>query len=230
MVESRVSFDFLAPWYAGLERVLAGPLLQRARTHWAGQLAGRRRLLVAGVGHGPGLVALLRQYPALTAVAVDASGRMLEAARARAGRAGIAPGRLEFVHARLAEWNAPAGEFDAVATHFFLDCFPADELRAVVAHLARAAARDADWLVTDFSVPATGWRRQRARAVHALMYAFFRPATGLRARHVVPPDAFLAAAGFRCRGRRRWNHGLVQADWWRRSAQEAPPSAVAGQA
>lgn len=221
-----MSFDSLAPCYAGLERVLAGSLLQRARTHWAGQLAGRRRLLVAGVGHGPGLVALLRQHPAMTAVAVDASERMVEAARAHAARAGIAPHRLEFVHASLPEWNAPTGEFDAVATHFFLDCFPAGELRAVVAHLAKAATPDADWLVTDFSVPATGWRRRRALVVHTLMYAFFRRATGLRARQVEPPDAFLRAAGFQHRGRQRWNHGLVQADWWRRSAPEAAPSAI----
>lgn len=214
-----MSFDVLASHYGWMERVLAGRLLQRARAAWIDQLAGCERLLVAGVGHGRFLHTLLPRHRAIRVVCVDASGRMLHEAAARARRARLDLARIEFVHARLPEWRPVAGAFDAIATHFFLDCFARPQLDAVVANLAAAAAPRATWLVTDFAVPPHGWARQRARVVHALMYAFFRAATRLPARRLTPPDALLAAHGFALGGRRAFNHGLLRADWWRRPAR-----------
>lgn len=211
-----MSFDALAPHYGWMERVLAGRLMERARAAWIDQLAGCERLLVAGVGHGRFLHTLLPRHRSIRIVCVDASARMLHEAAAHARR-DLA--RVELVHARLPEWRPAAGAFDAVATHFFLDCFARPQLDAVVAHLAAAAARRATWLVTDFAVPPRGWARQRARAVHALMYAFFRVTTRLPARRLTPPDDLLAAHGFALGGRRTFNHGLLQADWWRRTAE-----------
>lgn len=212
-----MSFDRLAPHYRWLERVLAGPRLQRCRTTWLPELAGCRRLLVAGAGHGPALPLFLRAHPELHITCVDASAGMLAAAEANARCQGADLGRLAFVRAELPGWT-PAARFDAIATHFFLDCFPPDRLRDVVAALADAATPDARWIVSDFAVPARGAARLRARAVHGLMYTFFRLATRLPARHLTPPDPLLAAAGFRLRGRRTSEWGLLQADLWQRAA------------
>ncbi|MBI2511899.1 MAG: class I SAM-dependent methyltransferase [Opitutae bacterium] len=214
-----MSFDRLAPHYGWMERVLAGRLLQRCRTAWLGQLAGCERLLVAGVGHGRFLHELLPRHRALRVVCVDASRGMLREAEKRARRARLDVSRVEFVHARLPEWRPRSPAFDAIATHFFLDCFAPPELDAVVARLAGAAAPAAMWLISDFAVPPRGWARQRARAVHALMYAFFRVVTRLPARQLTPPDARLAAHGFALGGRRTFNHGLLQADCWQRPAR-----------
>lgn len=209
-------FDVLAPHYGWMERVLAGRLLQRCRTAWLDRLAGGERLLVVGVGHGRFLHELLPRHRALRVVCVDASRGMLREAEKRARRARLDVSRVEFVHARLPEWAPPPDSFDAIATHFFLDCFARPQLDTVVAHLAAAARPQAAWLISDFAVPPRGWARQRARAVHALMYAFFRVATRLPARRLTPPDDLLAAHGFALGGRRTFNHGLLQADWWRR--------------
>lgn len=212
-----MSFDRLAPHYGWMETVLAGRRLQRCRTTWLAALAGRRHLLVAGVGHGPALADMLRAHPALRITCVDASAGMLREARRRAHRAGADLARVAFVHARLPGWQ-PTEKFDAVATHFFLDCFPPDTLAAVVRTLAQAATPDASWIVSDFAVPARGLRRWRARAVHALMYRFFRVATRLPARRLTAPDHLLERAGFRLRGRRHSEWGLLQADLWQRAA------------
>lgn len=209
-----MSFDLLAPHYGWMERVAGGRLLQRCRTAWLDRLDGCERLLIAGVGHGRLLHALLPRHPAIRIVCVDASAGMLREAEKRARHARLDLGRVEFVHARLPEWRPPAGLFDAIATPFFLDCFAPAQLDAVVATLARSAAPRAEWLVSDFTVPPRGWARQRARAVHAAMYAFFRVATRLPARRLTPPDALLAGHGFALGGRRTFNHGLLQADWW----------------
>lgn len=210
-----MSFDLLAPHYGWMEKVLAGPRLQRVRTTWLGELAGCRRLLVAGVGHGPDLPVVLQAHLQLHITCVDASAGMLRHARDRAERAGADLSRLVFVRAELPDWRAPA-PFDAIATHFFLDCFPPEMLAAVIASLSAAATPDARWIISDFTVPERGWRRLRARAIHALMYAFFRVTTRLPAGHWTKPDPMLERAGFRLSGRHTSEWGLLQADLWQR--------------
>lgn len=213
---ARAGFDLLAPVYPAMESLLAGPRLQRCRTAWIGELAGARRLLIAGVGHGPALAPVLRRHPQLRVTCVDASARMLAVARRRAARAGLDLGRIEFVQARLPDWQPPVGAYDAIATHFFLDCFTPRQLSAIVSALARAAAPGARWIVSDFTVPARGPARWRALVVHRLMYLFFRFTTRLPAQRVTPPDAMLAAHGFRLLRRQTHEWGLLHADLWRR--------------
>ncbi len=211
-----MSFDFLAPHYGWMETVLAGSRLQRCRTTWIDRLAGCRHLLVAGVGHGPALAAVLRAQPGLRITCVDASAGMLAQARRRAERAGADLNRLTFVQATLPDWQ-PAEKFDAIATHFFLDCFPPAQLAEVIRALAAVLAPRARWIVSDFAVPTRGLRRWRARAVHALMYRFFRVFTRLPAQRLTRPDSLLEQAGFRLLGRRTTEWGLLQADLWQRT-------------
>lgn len=211
-----MSFDRLAPFYTGMELALAGERLQRCRVTWLDALGACEDVLIAGVGHGHFLAAHARQFPEARVTCVDASAGMLRHARRRAEHAGARMDRLTFVHAALPEWRPPANRFDAVVTHFFLDCFAPNELSRVVAGLARAARRNAAWLISDFAVPSRGFARVRAQAVHRLMYAFFRPMTKIGARAVTPPDPHLAAAGFRLAGRRSANWGLLRADRWLR--------------
>lgn len=213
---ARPGFDLLAPHYPWMERILAGPRLQRCRTAWLDELAGCRKILVAGVGHGPALVELLARLPGAHLTCVDASAGMLAVAEQRVRRAGFDRSRLAFVHATLPHWRPTVGGYDAVVTNFFLDCFSPEELRAVVALLAAAATSDARWVVADFTIPARGLARLRARLVHALMYAFFRLVTGLRARRVTAPDPLLSSQGFALAGRRTSEWGLLHADLWRR--------------
>lgn len=224
-----MSFDRLTPHYTWLERVLAGPRLQRARVAWVHELAPnlaheapeRFRVLIAGVGHGHFLRACARRFPHVEIVSVDASARMLEQARARALHAGIPRERLQFVQASLPEWQPPAQSFDAIVTHFFLDCFPPGELADVVATLAHSARGTARWLLADFAVPARGWRRARAQTIHRAMYAFFRPVAQVQARRVTQPDPLLRAHGFTLLGRKTSEWGLLQSDLWTRAAPGA---------
>lgn len=219
-----MSFDRLAPHYTWMERVLAGSRLQRARTAWLGELLPAETgagvdspaILIAGVGHGPFLRVCATRFPTARITSVDASAAMLRQARARTLAAGLDGARLEFVHARLPEWRPESASYDAIVTHFFLDCFPPGELAEVVAVLAQGARGRATWLVADFAMPVRGWRRQRARAVHGLMYGFFRRVTGIPACRVTPPDAALRHEGFRLCRRATAEWGLLQSDLWER--------------
>jgi ubiquinone/menaquinone biosynthesis C-methylase UbiE len=209
-----MSFERLAPHYTWMEAVLAGRRLQRCRVTWINALSDCRNLLIAGVGHGHFLKTCAVRFPTLQITSVDASAGMLRAARRRADRAGANMECLRFVHAELPAWAPAKGEFDTVATHFFLDCFPPAELGAVIVALARGVRPGGQWLLSDFAVPSGGLARHRARAVHALMYGFFRRVARLRASRLTDPAPLLRAEAFTWRGRRTTEWGLLHADLW----------------
>jgi hypothetical protein len=71
------------------------------------------------------------------------------------------------------------GEYDLIATHFFLDCFAMEELRTLVCRVSERCVPGGQWLVSEFSIPAEGVRRVAAAALIRVMYLFFRVATGL---------------------------------------------------
>lgn len=213
-----MSFDHLAPCYRWLEFVLAGGLLQECRLAWLRQARGATHALLAGEGNGRFLSACATALPGTRFTVMDASAGMLGQAQAAWRRRGGPAAQATFVQATLPGARLPAEAFDLVVTHFFLDCFPAEELGGVIRELAGAATPTARWLLADFAVPARGWARARAQGVLALAYAFFRVVTGLRARRLVVPDEGLRGAGFTLRGRQVINWGLLHSDWWERGA------------
>ncbi len=208
-----MSFNRLAPHYDWLEALTAGDRLQRARTAWLEALDGRSRILSAGEGHGRFAAACATRFPAAELTCVEASAKMLARARRRAPP--TPPANIRWHHADLLEWT-PSGRYDAIVTCFFLDCFPPAPLAAVIAKLAACASPNAVWLDVDFALPVSGPARWRARAVHALMYAFFRAAVALPAQRQTEPDDLLNARGFQLEGRQEFEWGLVRADLWRR--------------
>jgi len=207
-----MNFDRLAPHYDWMESWLAGERLQNARTAWLGELRGRRHILSVGEGHGRFAAACVDRHPAAPLTCVEASAGMLARAQRRLGPAAA---RVRWHRGDVFAWE-PTTKFDAIVTCFFLDCFPPDMLPIVVGRLASWAAPDAIWLVVDFTLPPHGPARWRARAVHSLMYAFFRRIVGLPARRLTPPDDLLRAHGFHLATRRKFDWGLMQADVWRR--------------
>lgn len=211
-----MSFDRLAPHYRWMESILAGGLLQRCRAAWLDEVTNARHVLVAGEGNGRFLSACAARMPNARFTVVDSSRAMLAQAEARWRRAGGSAEHLSLVHAALPGWTPPAGAFDLVVTHFFLDCFPEAELRSVVKKLSGAAGPSARWLLSDFEVPAKGVARLRAKLALALAYGFFRVATRLPAARLVPPDPDLIANGFVRGHRRTFNAGLLKAELWRR--------------
>lgn len=225
-----MSFDGIARHYDWLEDFTAGKRLERMRAAGLDALAGRRRILSMGEGHGRFAAACAARHPDAELTCVDASEQMLARARRRVAETLArvptprAEPRITWQCANALEWSSPR-EFDAIVTCFFLDCFPPEILALVIARLAASAAPDAVWLNVDFAVPSRGWTRWRAQAIHALMYAFFRPVTKLPARRWTAPDGLFAAQGFRLLRREEGEWGLLRADVWRRQLQGRRPTA-----
>ncbi len=213
-----MGFDRLAPHYRWLEALLAGGKLQRCRTAWLDEVCAAGRILIAGEGNGRFLAEAARRLPTAHFVVLDASPAMLAQAAARLRAAGGDERRVEFEEADVLSWVPAASvrPFDLIVTHFFLDCFPPEELARVIAALAAAAAPRCDWLIADFRDPAGGPARWRARLILAGMYAFFRAVTGLRARRISNFAPELDRAGFTLASRRVTEWGLLHSDRWER--------------
>jgi ubiquinone/menaquinone biosynthesis C-methylase UbiE len=203
------NFDRLAGGYRALEFLAFGRDLERARTAYVERLAGCREILVLGEGDGRYLARLVQVAPAARIHCVDASAAMLARACARLSRT-PARERVTFERADAFSLRLAPGRYDAVATLFFLDCFPADHVATLIDRVRAGLRPDALWAWADFAVPPRGWARWRARATLAVLYAFFRWQTGLAARELPPAEELLQRAGFRPVAEREFQGGLLR--------------------
>jgi SAM-dependent methyltransferase len=208
-----VSFDRVAPHYRWLETLVFGNQLQRARVAFMREIGSPRRVLIVGEGDGRFLAEFVRSHPGAAVDCIEASGRMIELARARNPE-----GRVNFTHRDVRDVSLEAGCYDLIITHFFLDCLAGATLGEVVQRLARAATADAGWLLADFRVPVSSWKNVRAQLWIRAMYFFFRLTSGLQAQRLDDPSPFLEAAGFECVRQRLAGFGMIKSEFWRRSA------------
>lgn len=215
LAPQHMSFDRLAPHYRWMEAVMAGGLLQRCRTRWLGEVRESRHALLVGEGNGRMLEVCATALPKCQFTVLDQSEGMLAQAQRRWRRV-EGKQNVVFECADLRDWHADEASFDLVVTNFFLDCFTPEELARVIRNISAAASNRAQWLMADFCVPQSGWRRVRAQVVLALAYGFFRAATGILAGRMTSPEVGLRAAGFELQQRERFNHGLLHADLWSR--------------
>ena len=210
-----MNFDLVAPWYETLERIAFGDDLQRCRVAYLGEINPPGRVLIAGEGNGRFLCELLRRYPEIEVDCLDASKRMLQLARRRIEQELPASlKRVRFIHTDIRSWVAPEHQYDLVVTHFFLDCFQEPILTGVIKTLARAAAKDATWLVSEFSIPEKGIGRIQARCWLGTMYWFFRVTTGIEASELIDYTPFLSGEGFQLVRQHLFRNGMLKSELW----------------
>jgi len=208
-------FDRLAPWYRAAEFAAFGRDLERTRFEYLGRLAGARRILLLGEGDGRCAERVAALHPRASILGVDSSpGMVARATRRLAGTA--AARRVRFACADALTFDPGPERFDAVATLFFLDCFRPDQVAALAGRIGGVLTADATWLFSDFVLPPAGWRRQRARAWLALLYAFFRWETGLGVRELPPSEDILGGRGWRRTACRDRQGGLLRSAVFRR--------------
>src|SRR5258708_10812247 len=120
--------DGIARVYRWLELLAFGRALERRRCAFLSDLHDARRVLVMGDGDGRALAALLQAAPAANVDYIDSSAAMLELARARNGAE-----RVAYYGADALTVALPPAEYDAIVTHFFLDCLNTEEAGTLIA-------------------------------------------------------------------------------------------------
>jgi SAM-dependent methyltransferase len=215
-----MNFDSVADVYWLLEKLTFQGVLQRARTFGIDKIPGPARALIVGEGNGRFIEQLLRAHSAVEVDCLDASGRMLDLARRRLHRdypTGL--NRVRFQQSDILTVGL-TNRYDLIVTHFVLDCFEGDELKRLVAKLAGEASPNCVWLLADFTVPQGGWRKVHAVLWIAMMYAFFRLTTNIRASKLTDPAGLLQRAGFALRQEKRWRAGMVKSQVWERKLND----------
>lgn len=195
-----------------------GGVLQRARTC---QLSGLReltspqRVLIVGEGDGSFLIRFARQFPKAEITVVEPSEVMMDRARARLNQLGLLSERMVFMTQALQETALAEGVYDLIVTLFFFDNFESAEVVACIRKLERYAEAGAYWLVSDFGLPESGWRRWRAQVWLWVLYRFFAATTGLPAKQLPDAEASLAAAGIELLSRKSSCAGMLYSALYR---------------
>jgi ubiquinone/menaquinone biosynthesis C-methylase UbiE len=216
--------DPIAKTYRYFERAAFGSRLEACRLAWLDRLDNAQRVLIVGEGDGRFLEQLLARNRQVRVDVVDLSGTMLQLAAGRVQEERRGSVRLLRQNA-LETGKLPDGPYDAVVTHFFLDCFSEADAQRVIRALAGRLAEDGVWLVSEFREPASGWRSVHARVWLRVMYSFFRVTTGLRASRLPPVAKLMSAAGMMLEGERMgWAHLMSAQVWKPKPAAVVPPS------
>ena len=210
--------DPLARWYRWLEYAGFGFSLEWRRSEFLPRLESAKKILLLGDGDGRFLAALLRTNPTAEIDYVDSSRKMLALAERRALKVAEGAPRVYFYSSEALPWlrsRAPGG-YDAVCTHFFLDCFTQEQIEPLIHEIARHAAPEAGWIVSEFRYPDAGLARDWGCACIGMLYGFFRLCTGLRVQRLPEHDRDIAAAGFRRTQQRIAGWGILTSELWER--------------
>ena len=210
-----MSFDRLAPHYNWLETLLAGKTLQRCRTAFLDDFASARSILLIGEGHGRFLPALLERNSKARVRCLDQSAGMFKLARERLDAGGFNGSNVSFEIQDIFQFE-PNEQFDAIGTHFFLDCFTAEQMEKIIPKIASWIVPNGFWHISDFQVPERFFAGMRARLILALAYGFFRFTTRLPARQIVSPENFITSCGLQRGERHEFDFGLLYSELWRK--------------
>jgi SAM-dependent methyltransferase len=207
------NFDRIARPYRWLEYLSFGSLLERCRYYRLPELMKARRALVLGDGDGRFLARLLKENHDLEADVVDLSPVMLRLLSQRIAEAG-ASGRVTLFQTDALRF-VPAGVYDLVVSHFFLDCFDNEELRELVTRIRPHLAREAVWVLSEFAIP-SNLAFLPAQIIVGGLYLAFGVLTGLRVRRLPDYASVLNSAGLALREKRGWLWGLLVSEVWGR--------------
>lgn len=207
------NFNRMAGPYRWLEYLSFGPWLARARSAFLPLLAHCRNALVLGDGDGRFTASLLHTNATVRIHAVDASPAMLHALVRRAGHHSA---RVSTQLADARYWHpGPDDEpYDAVLTHFFLDCLATAEIQSLAETLHPFLSPSAVWIVSEFAVPPGRFGRFFARPLIWVLYRTFAALTGLAIRTLPDHASALKAAGFALQERKTHLAGLLISEVW----------------
>jgi tRNA (cmo5U34)-methyltransferase len=218
----RNDFDLVAPIYDALASLVFGGALRRAQFALLERVRDARRVLIIGGGSGWFLRELLARCNAQHVLYIEQSPKML--AYSRAAVAEAAPESLSRVEFRLGteeSLSAADGEFDLVATNFFLDLFEQSGAAGIARRLCERLAAHGRWLFVDFELPERGPVRLYGLLLFRVMFTFFNVVARMESRW--PPDyaRIFEPLGLRVTHERRFYASLVRARLLQRGAEGA---------
>ena len=215
-----MSYSRIARFYKLIESVTIGrPLLDARLAHLDRISEGVeiQHALLVGEGNGSFLLPFAQRFPKAQITVLDESPEMLRVAQARLAAVGIDPARITFQQADMTTEQLPEGRYDLIVTLFFFDNFDAATVARIVPILERASTPSAQWLLSDFQIPASGWRRVRGRIWLSILYVFFRCVAKIPARRLPPIEDMLATTSFKPVARKTYSGQMLYSTLYQRT-------------
>lgn len=175
------NFDPVVPFYDLLARLVFRNAIKKSQLALLDQIKEGDNVLIIGGGTGWIVKALLQVIQPSRIVYVEASAKMLQAAKTK-----VNSDRVQWIHGT--QEDIPIGEFfDVVFTAYFLDVFDDVTLQKVVPQLIGHLNPNGKWLFADFV---------RSNWLVKLAYYFFNLTTCLKTKKI--PDYDFALQQLSC--------------------------------
>lgn len=175
------NFNFLAPYYDRISRLVFGDKLLRAETHFLEHISQEDSILILGGGTG----ALLEHLPPCKDIDfVEKSVKMINRASGRK-----VSQKVGWINRDFLAFNTSI-KYDVVICPFFLDCFAVDELELVIKKIKSLLKPRSILIVADFQ------RTKSNKLQLALMHLFFRIFADLGAKSLANIHEIVSTHGF----------------------------------
>ncbi len=160
------NFNFIAPFYDRLARLVFGSSIEDATNFYLGEIKENSDVLFLGGGTGRVLLAM----PVCKSITyLEKSGRMILRAKTKKVDA-----RIEFVEDDFLKFHSQRS-YDIVICPFFLDCFNDEHLANAIGQINTLVKKDGKLLVTDFQSTNGNW-------LIRFMHLFFRAFASLESK------------------------------------------------
>ena len=176
-MNKRPDFSILSPIYDFLGILAFQGTLHRSQLFLLNELKQSQNALIIGGGTGRFLVDLMKSGKVDKVTYVDISPGMIKKAESKIKKLASSD-RVSFICGGLD--SIPEEKFDLICTHYFLDCFPEDQLPEVMAKLNHFLSDNGDWHFTDFYLNESSSFIQRKTV--GFLYWFFRLSCGIKVR------------------------------------------------
>lgn len=185
-------FDFIAPIYDRLGKVVFKDQLFQSQIHFLNQITQEDKVLILGGGSGK----LLELFSVGCHVDfLEKSLKMMHIAQSRSYHAHVNFINADFLQARLTM------KYDVIVAPFFLDCFGEESLKQVVIKLKEHLENSGILIVTDFQKPTSLLVR--------LMHVFFRLVSRLESKKLKNLDQCIRNGGFTMREEKFFYRNMI---------------------
>ena len=194
-----MEFNFIAPYYDRLSKIVFGDSIQRAKVAQYSNISKGSKVLFVGGGSGVSLDSLLKINLDLQIDFVEPSEKMMNKAKKR-----ISKVRQVNFHQVPVE-NFCGSSYDCVITEFFFDLFYKDTIQVLMKIIGGKLNKDGIWIDTDFRAP----QGLANKAALKMMYLFFRITSGVVAQKLVSTKPIFSQSAFEIENEQYFKKGFI---------------------
>lgn len=194
------NFDFVAPIYDRLARIVFGNQLRDIQTRWLDLIPNDANVLIMGGGTGWILDEVVKRKPQARIDYIEASAKMIELSAKRP----IDMSCVNLIHGN--ESHIPDNQsYDVIITNFFLDVFEEARLNSILKKLNSTLSPNGILICSDF--------RNTKKIQHRLllwsMHRFFNLASRMESKSLNDIPKHMLQSGFKQKEQATSYNGLL---------------------